>query len=296
MPSVALALGGGGARGLAHIGVLARLERAGFHVDALAGTSIGGLMAAVYAAGNTPAEMEDWARRALEGGLLSLRPSVGGLIGTDRIRHLLEEILGQTTFAQARCPVAITAVDLEAGDELVIRDGRLIDAVLATIALPGIFPPQLSGGVRLVDGGVIDPVPVRPARQLSSSPIVAVALSMAPGSPSVYSLSAPAEKNPFGWLTRLRLGQALLVFGRSLEISSRLFTDLRLRLDDPEVIVRPAVGHIGILDSPNPAPVIEAGWIAMEHSLGDLLSYYGLGGGLRRWARRARRRIVPPAL
>ncbi len=296
MPSVALALGGGGARGLAHIGVLARLEQAGFQVDALAGTSIGGLMAAVYAAGRSPAEMATWAGRAFDRGLLSLRPSAGGLIGIDRIRHLLEDILGQTTFAQARCPVAITAVDLEAGNELVIREGRLLDAVLATIALPGIFPPQLSGGVRLVDGGVVDPVPVRPARQLSDSPIVAVALSMAPGTPSVYSLSDGAEGNPFGWLSRLRLGQALLIFGRSLEISSRLFTDLRLRLDDPEVIVRPAVGHIGILDTPDPAPVIEAGRLAMEQGLDDLLGYYGVGGGVRRWARRARHRLFPPAL
>jgi NTE family protein len=295
MRPVALALGGGGARGLAHIGVLASLEQAGYRVDALAGTSIGGLMAAAYGAGRSPAEMEAWAARALERGLLSLKPSGGALLGIDRIRDVLEEVLGDTTFGQARCPIAITAVDLEAGTELVLRQGRLIDAVLATIALPGIFPPQLAGGIRLVDGGVVDPVPVRPVRALSSAPVVAVALSMAPGTPSEYSFSRKRDEAPFGLLTRLRLGQAILIFARSLEISSRLFTDLQLRIDNPEVVVRPAVGHIGILDSPEPQPVIEAGRTAMERSLDELGEFYGPAGRVRRWARRIRARIASPA-
>jgi NTE family protein len=274
---VGVALGGGGARGLAHIGVLAELERAGYRVAALAGTSIGGVIAAVYAVGLTPAEIAAWADEALRRGLFRFHPSPGALLGIDRIRDVLEEALGEKTFADLRCPLALTAVDLEQGEEVVLTSGRLVEAVLATIALPGIFPPQLTGRNRLVDGGVVDPVPVQPVRSLCRGPVVAVALSAPPGTPA-----SPSTLPGSGMLSRLRVGQALQVFSRSMEISSRLFADLRLQLDRPEVVVRPQVAEIGILDSPEAAPVIEAGRAAMAASLADLAGWYGVRGALRR--------------
>lgn len=279
---VGLALGGGGARGLAHIGVLAELERAGYRVAAMAGTSIGGVMASLYAVGLSPAEIAGWVEKVLSPGLFHFRPSPGALLGFDRIQEVLIEVLGGKTFEDLRCPLALTAVDLEGGTEVVLTSGSLVEAVLATIALPGIFPPQLAGRYRLVDGGVIDPVPVRPVRSLHRGPVVAVALSARPGAPPAPGASPLAALPGAGMFSRLRIGQALEVFARSLEISSRLFTDLRLQLDHPEVIVRPQVAEIGILDTPEAAPLIEAGRAAMAAGLQELEAWYGVRGALRR--------------
>jgi len=280
---VALALGGGGARGLAHIGVLAELERAGYSVGALAGTSIGGVIGSLYAAGRSPAEIASWAKSAWGSGLFRLHPSSGGLLGIDRIRDLLENSLADKTFKDVRCRLALTAVDLGSGSEVVMTEGRLVDAVLATIALPGIFPPRVNGDTRLIDGGVIDPVLVGPVRSLHGGPVVAVVLSSKPGAPP--GPSALEIMPAFGVISRLRVGQALQVFGRSFEIASRLFTELRLQMDDPEVVVRPEVSGIGILDSPEPGPVIEAGRAAMARSLADLERCFGLRGTIRRLRR-----------
>jgi predicted acylesterase/phospholipase RssA len=171
--------------------------------------------------------MAGWAEGNLSRGLFHFRPSPGALLGVDRIHEVLTEALGSKTFADVRCPLALTAVDLETGTEVVLTSGELVEAVLATIALPGIFPPQWSGGSRLVDGGVVDPVPVQPVRALHRAPVVAVALSARPGSPPATAASPLTYVPGSGMFSRLRIGQALQVFGRSLEISSRLFTDLR---------------------------------------------------------------------
>lgn len=284
---VVLALGGGGARGLAHIGVLDTLERSGYRIAALAGTSIGGVMAAVYAAGMSPAEMATWARQALRRGLFRFRPSPGALLGIDSIRETLQAPLADRTFDDLRVPLAVTAVELEGGREVVLTEGRVLEAVLATIALPGIFPPQFSGDSRLVDGGVVDPVPVRPARSLHRGPVVAVVLSARPDAPPSGSALLFGAMPAAGMFSRLRVGQALAVFSRSLEIASRMFTDLRLEVDRPEVVVRPDVADIGLLDTPEPESIIEEGRRAMAEAMDDLEGWYGLRGLSRRLRRTA---------
>jgi NTE family protein len=283
---VKVALGGGGSRGLAHIGVLAALEQSDYRIAALAGTSIGGVMAAAYAAGRSPADMAEWAAQALRKGIFRFRPSSGGLLGIDRIREVLHDVLGDRTFADTRCPLALTAVHLETGSEVILQDGRLLDAVLATIALPGIFPPLGSGAARLIDGGVLDPVPVAAVRRLGRGPVVAVVLSQAPGSAIPESMGPLGALPGVSILSRFRVGEALNVFSRSLEIMSRMFADLRLSLDRPEVIVRPDVGWIGILETPEVDPAIEAGRRAMNLQLGELAGWYGIEGALRRIRRR----------
>jgi hypothetical protein len=112
---------------------------------------------------------------------------------------------------------------------------------------------------------------------------VAVVLSSKPGAPP--GPSALEIVPALAVLSQMRVGQALQVFGRSVEIASRLFTDLRLQMDDPEVVVRPEVQGIGILDSPEPGPVIEAGRAAMARALPDLERWFGLGGTIRKMRR-----------
>src|SRR3989304_5039701 len=138
---VCVALGGGGARGLAHIGVLAELERAGYRIAALAGRSIGGVMASLYAVGLSPADMTTWADGALRRGLFHFRPSPGALLGIDRIREALTEVLRRKTFADARCPLALTAVDLATGTEVVLKSGGR-GGVIGGRSWPCRFPPD----------------------------------------------------------------------------------------------------------------------------------------------------------
>jgi NTE family protein len=283
MMDISVALGGGGARGLAHIGVLYALEKAGFRIRAIAGTSMGGIIGALYAAGYSPPEMVHWADASTRRDLFRSRPSGSGLISLERIEELLRETLRSRTFEELSIPCAVTATNLNSGDEIVLREGRVVDAVLATIALPGVFPPQIMGDTRLVDGGIVDPVPVRPARELFPGPVVAVALS-----PSRDEWADSGSPNPFASIpiidmfTRLRPGAALNVFLRTTEIMMRMYTEVRLELDRPEVIIRPRVAHIGLFDQPSAAEMCELGEQAAESEIPRIRAEFSLGRRLGR--------------
>jgi NTE family protein len=273
---ISVALGGGGARGLAHIGVLQVLEREGFIIRAIAGTSMGGVIAAMYAAGYSPDEMVDTASETPPMGLLRARPDGAGLIGLGRVAEFMKKGIGDRTFADMRIPLALTATDLEMGREVVITQGNVVDGILATIALPGIFSPKIQGDTRLVDGGMVDPVPVRPARELfPAAPVVAVALSPKPEEWGTKRSPSPLGTLPvLDMFSRLRPGQALNVFLRALEISARSMTELHLQVDKPDVVIRPAVSHIGLLQQ---APVSEAadlGAKATEEALPELRALF----------------------
>jgi len=283
---IALALGGGGARGLAHIGILHVLEREGFRIQAVAGTSIGGIIGAAYAAGYGPDQIIQLAQAASIRELLRARPMGPSLVGIERIEEWLHGILGQRTFADLRVPFAVTAADLNSGQEVVIKEGIVAHAVLATIALPGIFPPQLLGTHRLIDGAALDPVPVRPARALSGAPVVASVLSPSrelwgeARSPSVAGMLPGVDV-----LMRLRPGQAFKVFQEYMEITSRTYTETRLEVDRPDVIVRPEVWRVGLFDEPPVAEMAAIGARAMEQALPDLRHEFSIA---RRLARRLR--------
>lgn len=265
---ITLALGGGGARGVAHIGVLRVLEREGFKIRCVAGTSMGGVMGALYAAGNSPSEIQILVEGAKDKDLFRARPSGPGLLGITAIEEWLRSTLGTITFEELEIPFAVTAVGLESGEELILTEGGVVDAVLATIALPGIFPPRSKDEHRLVDGGVVDPVPVVPARKLCDLPTVAVVLS--PRRKDWAKEPAPSVLEQLPWLgmvSRLRPAQALSIFVRSLEITSRYFTEFRLEIDKPDVIIRPDVAHIGLLDEPSVSAVVALGEQAAEEAL-----------------------------
>ncbi|NOH04186.1 MAG: hypothetical protein HND47_20535 [Chloroflexi bacterium] len=173
---ITLALGGGGAKGNAHIGVLRRLEQEGFKIRSVAGTSYGGVVAVFYALGCSPNEIQSIFESVDQNHLYGRTPLDGpSLLGMGGVRQLLNRVLGEKTFDDLRIPCAVTAVDINTGGEVTLSEGRLQDAVLATIALPGIFPVHRINGWELVDGGVLNPVPVSVARTLSPRlPVVAV--------------------------------------------------------------------------------------------------------------------------
>jgi NTE family protein len=178
--SVILALGGGGARGLAHVGVLQAIERAGLEVSGIAGTSMGGLIGSLRAACIAPDEIEAAIlrlatpremMRLVDLGLGSYGLSVKGV----KIYDLLAEMLGaQMTFDDLCMPFAVTSIDLNSGREVVLRDGLVAEAVRSTISIPGVFEPVSRGAMRLVDGGPLNNLPVDVARTLGDDPVVAV--------------------------------------------------------------------------------------------------------------------------
>jgi len=288
---IALALGGGGSRGNAHIGVLRRLEQEGYRVRAVAGTSAGGIVAAAYAAGYTPDQMESFFANVDQSKLFWRSSHEGpGLLGLSGAAKVLEEFLGERTFADLEIPCAMVAVDIKTGCEVVLNEGRVVDAVLATIAVPAIFPPQQMGEYLLVDGGVLNPVPVSAARLLAPSlPVVAVVLSPlveATGSlihiPLPIKIPGPIVER----LTRMRLAQAFNIFLQSTEASGRMLTRLRLQVDDPEVVIRPDVGGIGLFDKVDVHKIVRIGELAADAALPDLKRAVS-------WTRRLERRVFP---
>lgn len=283
---ISLALGGGGARGLAHIGVLKTLERNGYGVRAVAGTSMGGVIAAAYASGLSPQEIAESADGIDIKGMLELRAGGPSVFGLDRIQAWLEDLLGDRTFDELVIPLAVTATDLTACREVVLTEGKVVKAVMATIALPGLFPPQRFGEGRLVDGGTLDPVPVLPARSLSAQPVVAVVLS--PAAERWPETRSPSLMEALPWaqvVGRLRVVQAIEVFQQTLEITFRMHTELRLSLDKPEVLVRPDVWDVGLFDDPSLDYMIEKGEQAMMEALPALRAQFAWHRRFGRWLR-----------
>lgn len=174
-PGIALALSGGASRGIAHVGVLEVLGEAGIPVRAVAGTSAGAIVGALFAAGLSPAEI---ARVALETRWTDLlKPHLphGGLLAGEGLQRFLERVLPVRTFAELSLPFAVVATDLETGQRVDIVSGPLAVGVRASCSLPVLFEPVAGGGRLLVDGGVSSQIPVRAAREaLGASTVVAV--------------------------------------------------------------------------------------------------------------------------
>lgn len=272
---ITLALGGGGAKGNAHIGVLRRLEKEGYKIRSVAGTSFGGIVAVMYALGNPPALIQKIFEEVDQARLYGRDPQDGpSLLGFAGVRRMIERVIGEKTFDDLKIPCAVTAVDIKNGTEVALSEGRLTDAVLATIALPGIFPVQYFNGWELVDGGVLNPVPVSVARELSPGLPVAAVILNDPMGKSVYRYSIPVPeivpRSIAERITRISLAQSLDVFLRSVDVSSRAVAHFRLQVDSPDVVIRPKVHHLSILDRVVIEDVAQLGEDAVEEVLPQL--------------------------
>jgi NTE family protein len=174
---IGYALGGGAARGLSHIGVLKVLEEHSIFPDIVAGTSMGALVGALYAGGINVTDIEqfalrlDWKRLMF---LADMTLPISGLIGGKRVISLLKSIIGDLTFSQLKYEFACVATDIKTGEQVVLREGSLIEAVRASISLPGIFTPVRIKGRYLVDGGLINEVPVSVCREMGAEYVIGV--------------------------------------------------------------------------------------------------------------------------
>lgn len=180
--TVGLALGAGGARGIAHIGVLRAFAKAEIPIDAIVGTSVGALIGAVYAAGQLE-NFERWVRKFDWPDVLRLFDPVwprSGLISGTRALDQLAEVMGDWKIEDLAIPFAAVSIDLITGEEILMREGRVLDAIRASISIPGIFVPHRMGRRLLVDGALRNPVPVSHLEEMGSDVRVAVNLHAQP--------------------------------------------------------------------------------------------------------------------
>ncbi len=262
-PRVGLALSGGGARGLAHIGVLKVLAREGIPVNCLAGTSMGGLIAAAYATGMSPAEIESEALAATRwrnlASLVDLSLPRQGLFRGNRLLAYFERHLGQRIFADLDLPLALVAVDLNTGQEIILREGPVALAVRATVALPGLLAPVEVDGRRLADGGLLNNLPIDVARQMGAEVVIAVDVS---------------PKRSEVWLNHIRwapkgVADSLQVLSESVGIMTSAINEQNLRHAPPEILIRPDIpaGVSAVAGYNRANELIDAGERAAEAAL-----------------------------
>ena len=271
---IGLALGGGMARGFAHIGVLNVLRRHDIHPSIVSGTSIGAVIGGCYLS-NRLNEFTDWAlslNRLTILSYLDFRIRSAGMIGGNRLMKLLEDNFGDTQIEDLERPFIAMATDLATGHEVWLRDGLLTQAMRASFALPGVFPPIERNGRFLIDGALVNPVPIAPCRAMGARMTIAVDLhadvmgkSTKPGQnyPTVagfdvfndQDMSPKAQakiKSPMARrLFRREDAEHPSLFGvmvSSLGIMMDRLTRSRLAGDPPDIHIKPKIGHIGLLE------------------------------------------------
>jgi NTE family protein len=275
---VGLALSGGGARGLAHIGVLKVLEKAGVPISVMAGTSMGGLIAIAYAAGYPIAEMEDRALRFSRlkelMKLIDLTPQRRGLLEGQKVRNYIRAWLGDhLTFADLQIPTTLTTVDLNSGQEVLLSSGPILPAVFATIAIPGIFKPVIESGQLLVDGGVLDNLPIQPVQLLGANFVIAVDVHPYP------QKRRQMNDNPHHHHWPIPMPDFFNDFYLSEMIMIGELTKINIEMTKPDVIIRPIIPpEISMLFGFHRADeIIRAGEDATKEKLNDILTLISSG-------------------
>ncbi|MDX1615447.1 MAG: patatin-like phospholipase family protein [Candidatus Promineifilaceae bacterium] len=242
-----LALGGGGARGAAHIGILAKLEQLGLRPDLVTGTSIGGLVGALIAAGLNAAEITTVFREMRFGKLYSLPGRKPALTDHNRLEDLLEQAIGRPTFDELQLPLAVMATDLVTRELLALHEGDVISAVLATTAFPVILPPVQREGRTLIDGGVLNNTPFDVAREMGADYVLAVDLAKsAPyGTPIPYP---PGSNIIERFLIRRQREPIYQAVSTMADILTWENVRVRVAEEPPDLLLRPAVGTVGLFD------------------------------------------------
>ena len=247
-PVIGLALGGGAARGFAHIGVIQVLEEAGIRPDLVIGTSAGSLVAALYASGKNGVELATLAQSMDSGAITDWSFPGRGLIRGEALARFVREHTGGKRIEQMRMPLGIVATDLDSGQGIVFRIGDTGVAVRASSAVPAVFQPVRIGAREFVDGGLVAPVPVRYARQMGAQLVIAVDISEAPDGAAT------------GDAMRMLL-QTFAIMGRSIN---------QFELADADIVLRPKLVGVSGADFTARTRSIQAGRDAATALLGEL--------------------------
>ncbi len=175
--NIGLALGGGAARGIAHVGVLAAIDEQHIDIACISGTSVGALVGSYYAFGHPVDRMLSIGSTLNLRKMINLTLKKGGLFSTDAIGQMVRRDLGDRNIEDAKIPLAICATAIETGEQVLFREGNLADAICASMAVPGLFVPVEVGGQTLVDGGIVENVPVSALETMGAGILVAVSLT-----------------------------------------------------------------------------------------------------------------------
>jgi NTE family protein len=297
-PVIGLALGGGAARGFAHIGIMRTLIAHGIVPDVVVGTSIGAVVGGAFATGHLDT-LEAWARSLQVRnvlGYLDIRLNGSGLIGGQKLAAQLEASIGKTLIEELPFKFATVATEVRTGHEIWLTHGHVVDAMRASYALPGIFAPVLIGDRWLVDGALVNPVPVSAARALGAEIVIAANLSsdIFTHSTTIYAhgalptdapetvLEAAPTKRRFGRFFSPERTVKREFFGGggrpgissvmvdAFNIMQDRITRARLAGDPPDILITPRVGQIGWFDFHRAAELIEFGSRAAERSIESL--------------------------
>ena len=225
-PRIGLALGGGAAKGFAHIGVIKMLEASGIHADVVSGTSAGSVVGVLYASGMDAFALQQEAFSLDEGKIRDVRIFSGGLVQGQKLQDYVNQLVKQQPIEKLRIPFAAVATELENGERAIFIKGNAGQAVGASSSIPGVFEPVEINGRHFVDGGVVSPVPVDAARQLGADIVIAVDIS-----------ARPDGSNP---------GNMVGIVGQSITIMGRKLAEQELTRAD--IVIRPKVGQIGPTD------------------------------------------------
>ncbi len=295
-PVIGLALGGGAARGWAHIGILKVLDRAGIRPGIVVGTSIGAVVGGCWAGGKL-AELEEFAlsltrRRVF--GLMDITLQGSGLIGGSRLKSRIEESFGDVLIEDLPVRFAAVATELRNGHEVWLTRGRLGDAMRASYALPGVFVPVKLGGRWLTDGALVNPVPISTARALGADLVIGVNLHSdvfgrssvihdhgtgdgdRPGEPTrerrfldPMRNAASRVRRPFGAGAADAPGIATVMMD-AFNITQDRIARSRLAGDPPDVMLSPKLGKMGLAEFHRAAEAIACGELAAERALGEI--------------------------
>lgn len=288
-PRIGLALGSGSARGWAHIGVIRSLERAGVRPDIVCGTSIGALVGAAYAAGEL-SRLEDWVLQLRIGEVLRFMDvSLGsGVLKGDRLMEFFRRHVADRPIEDLAVPFAAVATSLRTGAEVWLRRGSMLDAVRASISLPGLFAPVRGEGALLVDGGLVNPVPVSLARAMGADIVIGVDLgSDVLGRRFRTPLSEQAPTDAVHkWMRDLKANLSALaqenardepampsildVLATCMDIVQVKIARSRMAGEPPEVRIAPRLARMRLLDFHQAKEAIEEGHRAVERVAHDL--------------------------
>jgi NTE family protein len=300
-PRIGLALGGGAARGWAHMGVLQALADADIKLDVIAGTSIGAVVGGCYAAGRLD-DLRAWARSLTKRRLVTFMDfHIGGsgLIAGERLRRMLVRELEDMTIGQLPCKFTAVATELGTGHEIWLTSGSLVEAMRASYALPGVFDPVKLSGRWLMDGAMVNPVPVTAARAMGADVVICVNLNGDAGGrgTTIQAHSAivdsvleegAAQSQDNSWLGAIS-GAARRMRGMvqrqpdirpapgiagvmidAFNITQDRISRSRLAGDPPDVMIAPRLGKIGLFDFHRADEAIEAGHSAATRMLDDI--------------------------
>jgi NTE family protein len=282
-PKIGLALGAGGARGWAHIGAIRTLNEQGIRPDIVCGTSMGSLVGAAYAAGELE-RLEDWALSLGWRDVFGLMDFTwhGGLIRGKRLFEFMRARFGLQDIASLPLPYGAVATELATGREVWLREGHVLDAVRASIAIPGVFAPVLRDGELLVDGALVNPVPVSMCRALGADLVIAVDLGWAKlgyyrerardqedaadhGKPGWWSRFLPARPDEAGG-EGPDMPSALGVFFSSFDIMQVRIGRSRLAGEPADALITPILPDFSMMDFHRAREAIDEGKAAAERA------------------------------